>query len=135
MDIFAADTTELANQGAEIELRDAAGAAMLKADGTPVTITVLGADSDVYTKASNALTNRALRNRGKAMITAESALTDQINLLAKVTVGWDGIGLGEDETAFSEENAKRLYRVAFVREQVQDFVNDRGNFAKASRAS
>lgn len=135
MDFTKIDTAEAANEGAKLELRDASGAALLKDDGSPITITLLGADSDVYQKASNALTNRALRNRGKVQITAESALTDQINLLAKVTTGWDGIGIGEPETPFSEENAKRLYRISVVREQVSEFVADRGNFAKASPTS
>lgn len=135
MDFNTVDPTDAANEGAKLELRDATGAALLKPDSSPITITLLGSDSDAYLKTSNALTNRALRNRGKVQLTAESALTDQINLLAKVTQAWDGIGLGEDETAFSEEAAKKLYRIAFVREQVQEFVADRGNFAATSPTS
>lgn len=132
MDISAIDPVSLANEGAVLELRDVSGGALLQSDGSPVTLTLLGADSDVYVKASNALTNRALRNRGRQNITAESALTDQISLLAKATTGWSGIGIGEEITAFSEDNAKRLYRVAFIREQAQEFISDRGNFSKAS---
>ena len=134
MDILSTDTSALANEGAKLELRDASGAPILH-NGDPVTITLLGADSDVYVKASNALTNRALRNRGKVQITAESALTDQINLLAKAVVGWEGIGIGEETTPFSEEAAKKLLRVRHIRDQVQDFVNDQGNFVKASPKS
>jgi hypothetical protein len=129
MDILALDPSTLANEGAVLDLRDPTGAPMLKDDGSPVTLTLLGADSDVYVKASQDLTNRALRNRGKQNVTAASLLADQINLLAKVTVGWDGIGLGEKETGFSEENAKRLYRIAFIREQAEAFIADRGNFS------
>ncbi|MNT58262.1 hypothetical protein D3C86_1255030 [compost metagenome] len=132
MDIIATDTTTHANEGAVLELRSAEGAALLQADGSPVTITLLGADSDIYVRASNQLTNRALRNRGKAQITAESALTDQINLLAKAVTAWSGIGLGEESTPCTEENAKKLLRVAYIREQVSDFIADRANFTKAS---
>ena len=44
---------------------------------------------------------------------------DAIRLLAKASVAWSGIGIGEDETEFSTENAIRLYTLyPFIREQV-----------------
>lgn len=132
MDILALDPKEQANEGAKLELRDPNGAPMLKPDGGPVTITLLGTDSDTFQKVSNAQTNRHLRSKGQVLVTAESALTDHITLLAKITVDWDGIGIGEAETPFSEDNAKKLYRVNFIREQVERFIADRGNFTKAS---
>lgn len=132
MDILALDPKEQANEGAMLELRDPNGAPMLKPDGEPVTITLLGTDSDTFQKASNAQTNRHLRSKGQVLVTAESALSDHINLLAKITVDWDGIGIGEPETLFTEDAAKKLYRVNFIREQVERFIADRGNFIKAS---
>lgn len=134
MDVFAIDPTAAANEGAVLELRDPTGAPMLNGD-EPVTITLLGTDSDVYTKASFALTNRALRNRGKQNVTAESLLADDINVLAKVTLGWSGIDKDGAPFPFTEDNAKVLYRVAFIREQVQAFIVDRANFVKASPTS
>jgi hypothetical protein len=133
MDFASLDTADLANEGALLELRNAVGAVILKPDGNPVTIRLLGSDSDAFIRASNSITNKALRNRGKgAAVTAESVLEDHIALLAKATLGWDGVGIGEDETPFSQEAAKKLYRIAFVREQVTDFIADRGNFTKRS---
>lgn len=131
MDITAFDSTGPANEGAKMEVRLPNGAPALKPDGEPVTITLLGKDSDTYQRASNALTNRALRARGQQPVTAESALTDHINILAKVTTGWDGLTEDGAPLPFSEDNAKKLYRIApALREQVTEFVNDRGNFSK-----
>lgn len=131
MDITELDTTGPANDGAKMEVRLPNGAIALKPDETPVTITLLGKDSDAYQKVSNALTNRALRARGQQPVTAEGALTEHINLLAKVTLGWDGLTEKGEPLPFTEDNARRLYRLSpALREQVTDFVNDRGNFSK-----
>ena len=132
MDITAFDSTGPANEGAKMELRLPNGEPALKDDGTPVTITLLGADSDAYQRASKALGNRSLRNRSQPL-TVEQAITESINLLAKVTVSWDGLTEDGQPLPCTEENAKRLYRSSLaVREQVAEFVNDRGNFVKAS---
>lgn len=136
MNIFETDTKDIANEGSILELRDETGAPLLKADKSPVTMTVLGADSDVYTAASNQVTNRSIRNRGKGItVTAESAMTDSIAVTAKAIVGWDGLEDGNGPYPFSEENAKKLLRINYIREQVEQFINDRGNFSKASRKS
>lgn len=130
------DTVSASNEGAILELRGPDGAALFQEDGSPITITLLGPDSDAYTQASNILTNRALRSRGKAQITAESALTDQISLLAKITTAWAGIKVAGETWTCNSENVKRFYRAyPFVRDQVQEFVADRGNFLKASPTS
>jgi hypothetical protein len=131
MDVFALDPAAAANEGAVLELRNPDGSAMLNGE-QPVTIRLLGTDSDAYTQASNALTDRAMRNRGRQVLTAAGLLTDQINLLAKVTVGWWGLEKDGEPFPFTEDNAKALYRVAFIREQVEAFIADRGNFSKAS---
>jgi hypothetical protein len=142
MDIFSLDTKAAANEGAVLELRDSVGKPLLKPDGNPVTITLRGADSDVYTAASNQLTNRAVRNRSKGIFaTAEMLQADTIELLTKCIVAWDGLThrpTPESEPVpfvFNEANAKTLLRVNYVREQVEQFVNDRGNYSKASPAS
>lgn len=118
------------NDGAVMELRDPRGEPIMKSDGkTPVTITVMSFDADPMIKARNAALNSASRRRGQA--TAESVQADTIRLYAKATKGWDGVGIGEDETPFSVENAIRLYtKFPFIREQVDAFISDRANFFK-----
>lgn len=121
-----------ANPGATLELRDPAGAPIMKSDEkTPVTITLLAADSAPMLAARNASLNTAAKRGGK--LTAEAVMADSIRLLAKATTGWDGIGIDEDETPFSYENAVLLYtRFPFIREQVDTFVTERVNFLTAS---
>lgn len=131
MDILAQfDTVSSANSGAKLELTDANGAAVLKADGTPLTITLLGKDSDVWVKAENAARNRRLAQGPRMKLTAEALESEAISALAKVTVAWDF-----DEPC-TYEAAVRLYtRFPLIREQVDLFVGDRANFTKASPTS
>lgn len=132
MNLAKLDTAAIANQGAKMEVRGPDGSLLKTAGGAPVTITLLGADSDVAVRARNATTNRLLKNRGRTQITAESALDDTIALLAKCTVGWEGIGIDEDDTPFSQEAAAKLYeRFPFIREQADEFVAERANFLQA----
>lgn len=127
------DTSGLANQGAVLELRDANGAPIQKTDGSPVTITLLGADSDVAVRHSNGVMNRRLAQGPRAKLTAEALEADAVALLVKCTAGWDGVGIDEDETAFTPEAAARLYhRFPAVREQVDVFIADRSNFLPPS---
>lgn len=132
MDILAQfDTVSSANSGAKLELTDANGAAVLKADGTPVTITLLGKDSDVWVKAENAARNRRLAQGPRMKLTAEALESEAISALAKVTTAWDF-----DDKPCTYENAVALYtRYPLIREQVDLFVGDRANFTKASPTS
>lgn len=125
-----------ADGSAKMEVRDAAGVPVLKEDGSPITITLLGKDSDAWIKAENAATNRRLAQGTRIKLTAEGLKADAIAGLARVTVAWDGVGIGEAETPCTYENAVRLYTQApAIREQVDEFISDRGNFTKASQGS
>jgi hypothetical protein len=133
MDLSTLDTKDTANEGAAMELRGPNGAPLFKADGTPITITLLGKDSDTYVADVNANANRFLKQRGNAVITAEGSKADAIKLLSKCTVGWDGITVDGAELPWSRENAVKLYnRFAWIKEQVDEFIADRANFTKAS---
>ena len=137
MDITKLDTKAAANDGAKMEVLDLAGAPVLKSDGvTPVTITLMGKDSDAWIKFDNQVTNRRLAQGTRMKLTAEALKADQIKELAICTVGWDGIGLGDDETPFSYEKAVELYTLSpDIREQAKAFIEDRSNFSKASPTS
>lgn len=138
MDLSTLDTAELANQGALLELRDPAGNPAVNDDGSPVTITLLGEDSDVVTQISNRNANQFLRgaSAGGQAVTAEMSRTNEINKFAKATVAWHGVGLDGEDLKCTEENAKALYRrFPWIRDQVRTFIGDRANFTKASRKS
>lgn len=136
MNLSQLDTKAAANEGAKLELRDVNGVPVLKGDGNPVTITLLGKDSDTFIKAENAATNRRLAQGARLKLTAESLKAEAISTLARCTVGWDGVGIEEDETPFSYENAVRLYTAfPFVFEQVDQFIAERANFLPSSPTS
>ena len=80
--------TSAANAGAKMELRDAADAPVLKADGHPMTISLLGKDSDAFIKQDNAATNRRLAQGSRIKLTAEALKADAISLLARCTTVW-----------------------------------------------
>lgn len=136
MDLSTFDTSDIANAGAVLELRDPAGNPVLQDDGSPVTITLLGEDSDVVTQASNRNANQFLRgtSAGGQAVTAEMSKTNEINKFASATVGWNGIVVDGEAVKFSTDAAKALYRrFPWIRDQVRIFIADRANFMKASR--
>ena len=138
MDLSTLDTAELANQGALLELRDPAGNPVLQEDGSPVTLTLLGEDSDIVTQVTNRNANQFLRgtSAGGQAVTAEMSRTNEINKFATATVGWSGIVVDGEAVTFSLDAAKALYRrFPWIRDQVRTFVGDRANFTKASRKS
>lgn len=131
MNIDDLDTELSADGSAVLEVLDKAGAPLADKDGTPVTITLLGKDSDAFKTRSNAIDNRRYAQGARLKLTAEALKADAASVLAKCTVAWTGI---TDDCTY--ENAVRLYsRVTAIREQVDVFVGDRGNFSKASPGS
>lgn len=127
------DTKAASNEGAIMEVRDANGAPLLQEDDRPVTITLLGKDSEVFTKHEAHVTNLRLAQGTRVKLTAEALNADALAGLARCTVAWDGIGIGEDSTPCNFENAKRLYTMfPDIKDQVSRFVDDRANFLKAS---
>jgi hypothetical protein len=130
---FAAFDTAAASEGAVLELRDPAGAPLVDEDNNnaPVTITVLGGDSDVAVKERNSATNRILKQRGRGLITAESSQADGIRLLAKCTKAWSGIKVSGEVLECTYDNAVKFYTAyPFVRDQVDEFMGDRANFLR-----
>ena len=133
MDLSTLDTADLANQGAVLELRAPNGSPVLQDDGkTPVSLTLLGADSDVLTRLSNAQTNAYLK-QGQLKVTAESAKANDLAYLAAATVDWSGVEVEGASLECTPENVRALYvRFAWIADQARAFIADRANFLKAS---
>jgi hypothetical protein len=139
-----------ADAGATMIVRDPFGEmgedgeypALLAADGTPATLTLLGADSDTARtldfRRAAAAQNRlyaTMNSKAKkgAVVTAED-VADQaahdLDRLVTLTVGWHGF---EDEAGeplpFTAEAIRDLYAEnPFIREQALVFVSDRARF-------
>lgn len=67
----------------------------------------------------------------------EELEAEAIDLYAVLTTEWYLVTLNGEplSVAFSQEAARDLYKTAWVREQVEDFVNDRANFPPPSSRS
>jgi hypothetical protein len=132
MDLSNLDTADLANQGAVMELRGPNGAPVLQDDETPVSLSLLGADSNALVRLSNAQTNAYLK-QGQLKVTAEGAKANELDYLAKATAGWSGIKVDGKDLDCTEENAKALYRrFPWIADQARAFIADRAHFMKAS---
>lgn len=136
MDLSAFDTADLANTGAVMELRAPDGTPALQDDGSPITLTLLGEDSDLLTKLRNQQTNAYLRGGPSAKITAEMAQTQEIARFAKATVDWSGVKVDGKALDCTEDNVREVYRkFPWVRDQVRAFIGDRARFMKGSQTS
>lgn len=131
------------DEGFDLELVGIDGAPLYNADNTPMTITLLGADSDIAVKARNKTTNLRLAQGGRAKLTAEGLEQEGATYLAKLTVDWNitpnslvpGVDadLGDGPVAFSAAAASTLYRnakLSVIKAQVDDAIGERANFLK-----
>lgn len=107
------------------------------ADGVEAFIDLYSGDSDPARRHQRAVSRRRLAVRGRAKVTPEEIETEGVELLAAITAGWNLVGLdgASIDVPFSIENARELYAdpaVAWLRDQVDEFASDRGNFSKPS---
>jgi len=126
------------DEASTLELIGIDGAPMMNQDGSPMTISLLGEDSDVAVAFDNDLTNRRIQQAQRGgQITAEAITGEMAAKLAKLTTGWN-ISFGGEVAVFSEAAARKLYadrKMSFIVEQVQAFVKARRHFLKPSKAS
>lgn len=101
-------------------------------EGAPMRILLLGKDSDDYRKAQRAATQRRLKSRSKrSMIDAETLEREAVEVLIVCTKDWEGVGDAGEDLSCTPENVRRVYSsYLWLREQVDEFVEDRGNFMK-----
>ena len=93
-----------------------------------IKITLLGTDSKAYQKQVRKNNDRRLRKR-KMKLTAAELETENIELLAVITKGWDGMVENKQPVEFTVQNVRRIYRdYLWIKEQVDEFCGDRGNF-------
>lgn len=138
-DLSQLDTKSSAEEGSVMEVRHPTTQATLTDDsGAPITIRLAGSDSDRAQRMQRANLNRRLKTGGRrsAMVTAEELDVERLELLVACTLEWSGVALQGQEIECNAINARRVYsEVPWLREQAEDFVNDRANFLKASPKS
>lgn len=109
-------------------------------DGKESYIDLFSGDSDTARKHQRAVTRRRLAMRGRGKLTPEELEAEAVELLAALTTGWYLLDFGGEviDVPFSQENARELYgdnAVSWIREQVDEYTADRGNFSRALSTS
>lgn len=112
-------------------------------DGGEAWIDLYSADSEVARRHNRAIQRRLLNvsARGQRIKrTPEEIEAEGVDLLAALTTGWRLVSMSGDplDVPFNQENARELYAapsMAWIREQVDEFAADRGNFSEASSPS
>lgn len=104
-------------------------------DGEEGYIELYSSDSDIARRHNRETQRRRLNMRGRGKLTPEELEAEGTDLLVALTAGWqlitpDGALL---DVPFTPENARKVYdQILWIREQVDEFCADRGNFTPAS---
>lgn len=110
---------------------------LVDAQGQMAFILLYGMDSEAAQKAKKDATTRNLRRRNRSTLTADELEANNVEFLVALTAGWHLVNpAGEAvDHPFSAANARQLYanpKMSWIREQVDEFVGDRGNFLNTS---
>jgi hypothetical protein len=132
MDLATLDITKAANEGAVMEVLHPVEGTVLKDDaGKPITITLIGQDSEKVKKRQRVEMNKRLKGGRRQTMTAEELEEQGLQLLAFCTLSWSGIKLDGQDLDCNAANAVIVYqRLPWMKEQVDAFVGDRANFLK-----
>lgn len=134
LDLNALDFEASANAGSRLDLRH-------PTNNTPTGawLQLLGADSDLYRKTMRNAQRARLKQIAKTRrpeVSPEEIEAEALALLVAATIGWGGFTVGEQPLEFSAEAARTLYtKHKWIREQAEEFVNDRANFLPTSASS
>lgn len=104
---------------------------LVDGEGNKVTITVYGPDSEQRRKLDRKATNRRLKQAkaGRINVTAEELEAEAMEVLVNCTVDWENIALDGKVLECNEKNVRKVYnQYSWLREQVDDFINDDSNF-------
>lgn len=145
------DVTQLnfsaaANAGREMKVKHPVSRTEMLHKGTPITVTLLGKDSDAWVKREHASRDTTVESRIEgAKFSSAASEEEMIEALVDVTTSWTAIPLcwvdpsamnaegkpDDSIVAFSKDAARKLYKnvgVRWLREQVDKFIGDRANF-------
>lgn len=105
------------------------GAALTTSDGRPMTIRLTGQDSPQYRQAMAQLQALISKRRGNRLSPGDME-EHVLRTLTACTLGWVlELDAEDGDLAFSQDAALDLYRkLRWLREQADEWVNDRSNF-------
>jgi hypothetical protein len=137
------DTRTLSESGIEMAVKSLQGVDLKDANGKPVTLKLLGPDSDKYRSMTRAqVRKRFQRAAVSSAQAAQPAQTDTflddeadaLEILVACTVGWSGVNTTKGEAIpCNAETVRALYQnFPAIRDQADVFMATRANFTKAS---
>lgn len=122
-DLATLDTTALGDTGADMTVEHPS-----TGEALGIVITLAGRDSSTYRRAQDALA-RKMQTRRKPSF--EDMRAEGVELLARCTLRWQGVVDGGEAIPCTVENARALYlKYPWLREQVDTFIADRGNYLR-----
>ena len=98
---------------------------------TDLKIKLAGTDSFIYRNWLKRMSNKKLGNFKKKGFSYEESERSSVELLAELTLGWEGLEADGEPIVYSREKAIDLYsdpNMKWLREQVDEFVGERANF-------
>lgn len=98
---------------------------------TDIKIRLSGTDSSIYRNWLIRSVNKKANTKKQKKVSFEEAEQSSTELLAALTLSWEGIEAGGKELKFTHEAAVDLYadpNMKWLREQVDEFVGERSNF-------
>lgn len=124
-------TTADANVARTMVVKTANNTDATNADGSPVTIDLLGLDSDAYKKAKRENQRARLARRNPGKITPEELEEEGMALMIAVTAAWTFKDAAGNPIPCTAQAVKELYQnYPDIMEQADAFVSDRGNVLK-----
>lgn len=143
-DLSALDTAAAGEEGATLHVKHPVNGEPMHVvppggdKPVPLTVTVLGSDSPTWRAKVADSNRRRLREmnqggRRNFTVNPEAIERDALELLAACTVAWTGVVLEGKALPCTPENAETVYRrLPWLREQADEFANNRENFAGES---
>lgn len=120
-----------------LQLRHPDTGTLLTNDDKPINVFVRSPDHAEVKKVDKRIAQKRIEavqnNRNKMRLDVDELEAEAVEKLISHIAGWEGIFMGEDEFKYTPENVKFMLTdpsFAWVREQVDTFAGERGNFLK-----
>lgn len=131
------DTRTLSEAGVDMQVKSLQGDILKDKDGKPVTLKLLGPDSDKYRALTRAQVRKRFQRASSPDATKDTFAEDEadaLEIMVACTVGWSGILTTKGEPIpCTPETVRALYtNFPAIRDQADVFMASRANFTKAS---
>lgn len=121
-------------EGVVVPLTDRGGEPQFAADGSPVSITIVGMESARYRRAHDAQTRRMMRTR-RTKLEPEDIRQNRVALAAAAIIAWHGIERDGQPVPCTPENVDLLLRPSWMLAQVESAIEAHADFFAKGSAS